>query len=507
MPDSRTTFRLPDFSRPQTALLWAALAVALRLAYMGWIELLPEEAYYWQYAQHLAPGYIDHPPLVGATIWVFTRLLGISEFALRAGAVFWWMLSAWAVWKLACELRGKCAAACAVMLFALLPYFFGAGLMITPDSPLLAFWAWALWFLYRIFFHNSRGAWYGLALCLGLGMLSKYTIALLGPSLLLFMLLDREAGRSLFRIDPYLCALLALLLFSPVILWNMDNQWASFAFQGSQRIHQAPRFYLPEFLLHLLAVLTPAGLAVFLRLPGLSVNRRELTFLGCLILPAVLLFAGFSLQHQVKLNWSGPVFLALLPVLGASVLWQRHEQSGWRRIVGLVWGASVPLLFAIYWASLHFLAFGLPYVPYTQKMTRFLAWEDLAAQVIEIEGQLAQTSGAPVTVVGMDKHYLASELDFYRRKLSPQARTVRATAGRSLFGQPALMYRFWSRPENYSGHTLIMLSRTPSDLREELLAPCLQSLDAPRQIVTRRNGYITGRFHYRIGYAYRKCAG
>ncbi len=39
-----------------------AYTVALRLVYLGSVELLPEEAYYWNYARHLDIGYLDHPP-------------------------------------------------------------------------------------------------------------------------------------------------------------------------------------------------------------------------------------------------------------------------------------------------------------------------------------------------------------------------------------------------------------------------------------------------------------
>ena len=38
------------------------LAVVLKLIYAGQVELMPEEAYYWNYAQHLDIGYLDHPP-------------------------------------------------------------------------------------------------------------------------------------------------------------------------------------------------------------------------------------------------------------------------------------------------------------------------------------------------------------------------------------------------------------------------------------------------------------
>ena len=86
---------------------------------------------------------------------------------------------------------------------------------MTPDAPLTAAWAAALYFLERALIAERAEAWWGVGLCLGLGMLSKYTIGLLGLSAFLFMLLDARARQWLRRWQPYGAALLALAVFSP----------------------------------------------------------------------------------------------------------------------------------------------------------------------------------------------------------------------------------------------------------------------------------------------------
>ena len=62
---------------------WRILAIGivgyillLRLVYLGLPELLHQEAYYWNYAQHLDFGYLDHPPMVAWLIWLSTTFLG-----------------------------------------------------------------------------------------------------------------------------------------------------------------------------------------------------------------------------------------------------------------------------------------------------------------------------------------------------------------------------------------------------------------------------------------------
>ena len=110
---------------------------------------------------------------------------------------------------------------------------------MTPDAPLTAAWGGALYFLERALIGNRRAAWWGVGVCVGLGMLSKYTIALLAPATLLFILLDPGSRRWLWQPGPYVAALVATLFFSPVIVWNALNDWASFAFQSTGRMSVA----------------------------------------------------------------------------------------------------------------------------------------------------------------------------------------------------------------------------------------------------------------------------
>jgi 4-amino-4-deoxy-L-arabinose transferase-like glycosyltransferase len=50
-------------------------------------DLAPDEAYYWDWARHLALGYYSKPPLVAWVIALFTGLGGDHPFFVRAGAV------------------------------------------------------------------------------------------------------------------------------------------------------------------------------------------------------------------------------------------------------------------------------------------------------------------------------------------------------------------------------------------------------------------------------------
>jgi dolichol-phosphate mannosyltransferase len=109
-------------------------------------------------------------------------------------------------------------------------------IIATPDGPQALFWAWAIYFVYKAVNGEGGYIWYLTGVMLGLGLLSKYTMILLAPCVLMFLLASAEGRKWLFRKEPYLALLLGLLIFSPVILWNARHDWVSFAFQISHAL-------------------------------------------------------------------------------------------------------------------------------------------------------------------------------------------------------------------------------------------------------------------------------
>ncbi len=136
-------------------------AVALRLSYLGSVELLPEEAYYWNYSRHLDIGYLDHPPMVAWLIKFGTAAFGQSQFGVRIGAVLCGAVASVFTYRLTRNLFGEPSALFAVLLAQTLPFFFLSGLLMTPDAPLTAAWAAALYYLERSLLAGRSTAWGG----------------------------------------------------------------------------------------------------------------------------------------------------------------------------------------------------------------------------------------------------------------------------------------------------------------------------------------------------------
>jgi 4-amino-4-deoxy-L-arabinose transferase-like glycosyltransferase len=102
---------------------------------------------------------------------------------------------------------------------------------VSPDVALIPFATAMLWALVRL--HESRDArwWLAAGLFAGLAMLSKFTAVMLAPAVLAFMLVPAWRRRWLLSPYPWAAALIALVVFSPVLIWNWQHDWASFRFQ------------------------------------------------------------------------------------------------------------------------------------------------------------------------------------------------------------------------------------------------------------------------------------
>jgi dolichol-phosphate mannosyltransferase len=460
-----------------------AAALVLRLAYLGRIDLLPEEAYYWRYAQHLDLGYLDHPPLVAWLIWVGDAAFGKSELGVRIGAFVLSLATAGFGYGLARNAFDAATARWTLLLLCGLPYFFGVGMLMTPDAPLLASWAGALYFLERALLAGRGAAWLGFGACIGFGMLSKYSMALLGAAAVGAVLLDPAQRRWLRRPEPYLGLALALAIFSPVLVWNARHGWASFAFQSARRLGKSGRFGLPWLVGGAALLLTPLGLfaalqALLVRRDGAPKRFPRLARLSAGVPLAV--FAAFSLRHGVRLNWTGPLWLVALPLVA--------QRIAARPSLARIWGATLAALLLLYAVALEALATGAlgaraPRLP--------VGWRELAAEVQAVARPLGGKADGPPLLVGMDHYFIASELGFY-------AGGEEAT-GRQLLGRHSLMYERWASPRLQPGRPLVLVSFARDDLEDPRLARTIEGLGPVEEHPLAREGHAIGRFYTRVG--------
>jgi 4-amino-4-deoxy-L-arabinose transferase-like glycosyltransferase len=102
---------------------------------------------------------------------------------------------------------------------------------VSPDVALIPFAVAMLWALVRLH-ENADGRWWLAAgLFAGLALLSKFTAVMLAPAVLAFMVVPAWRRRWLASPYPWLAALIAVVVFLPVLIWNEQHDWASFRFQ------------------------------------------------------------------------------------------------------------------------------------------------------------------------------------------------------------------------------------------------------------------------------------
>ena len=235
MTNAPDNSRKPDFpAAPQWLAVVALIAAmtAMRLVYAGVIELRTDEAYYWTWSKESVLSFLDHPPGIAWAIRFGTAIFGDTNLGVRfsgiVGMLVTQLLLADIVRRVTHDFR--CVAFALLMPEAALYY----GLLmakVAPDTAMIPFAVAMLWSLVRL--HESGNArwWLAAGLFAGLAALSKFTVIMLLPAVVAFALVPDWRRRWLLGPYPYLAALIAVVVFAPVLIWNVQHDWASFRFQ------------------------------------------------------------------------------------------------------------------------------------------------------------------------------------------------------------------------------------------------------------------------------------
>jgi len=204
------------------------LVTLWRLALAWLLPVTQDEAYYFDWARSLAWGYFDHPPGV-AVLGIGTWLAPGSALAGRLGTLIAATLTlvVLASFYRRCGLGGSNLTLALILSAATVPGIGGA-VIATPDTGLALCWALALHEALAAL-QGDRHRWLGAGLAVGLGLLAKYPMVLIGPVLL--WALVRTDPRALRTPWPYVGGLAALLAFGPHLLWNAENDWITMRFQ------------------------------------------------------------------------------------------------------------------------------------------------------------------------------------------------------------------------------------------------------------------------------------
>ncbi len=206
------------------------------------------EAYYFRGAKDIALSYFDQPPLFLWLSGLSIRLFCLSNFALRLPAVLLFAGTSWLLYIIGKRLFNPIAGFYAVLIMNISFVFtIPVASWFQPDAPLMFFWLLCTYCIIQIMFpgkeidvktnRKSRKVfiwWVLVGISLGLTTLSKYHAPFLIAGVLIFILFSKDHKHWLWHPGPYIALLINLIIALPIFIWNYENDWASFIFQGSR---------------------------------------------------------------------------------------------------------------------------------------------------------------------------------------------------------------------------------------------------------------------------------
>lgn len=210
------------------------LCVYFGLLCFSAMHLLPPLAiyYYWDWGRHLALSYFDNPPMIAYMLRAITTLFGNNIYVINLFAVITAYGIGLFVFNTTKLLAGRKAGLIAMLLWLISPmvtqYIINYN---TYDTPLNLFWAMTLFFAVRFMQNKRNSDLYWLGLGMGLMLLTKYTGIILVLGLLICALSLKDLRNSFANKHFYFMIVLALTVFSPVLVWNYQHDWISFTYQ------------------------------------------------------------------------------------------------------------------------------------------------------------------------------------------------------------------------------------------------------------------------------------
>jgi len=413
--------------------LWLLIIIsaAARAFIAGFIELGNDEVYYRLYAEFPALSHFDHPPMVGWVIQLFTLNLSLHhEFFLRLASVMIGTVNTWLIFMIGRYIKDSLTGLYAAILYTTSLYAFViTGIFILPDTPQNLFWLLSIYFLIRSLpsmelTRTNRYFMLAAGVTTGLALLSKYSSAALLSGAFFFILFHNRKWFS--AKETWIAFLLAILLFVPVIAWNINNDFISFTFHESRitpgkTMPLHPDYFGTEVIgqifynnpVNVMLIIT-AMIAWVRRKRFMNVDYFRLLMWICM--PLTLVFLGFSLFRQTLPHWSGPAYSGFI-LIAAAWLADTSIQGHTGRLVPGVLRAAIIFLAVLLTLAVGQIRFG--WIPLERWKVRDITydlygWRQLGPEfktIAEKDNAEGVMTGDPV--IFSWRWFPAANMDYY----------------------------------------------------------------------------------------------
>lgn len=360
-----------------TRLLYLLALVKFLLPFIlqnGQFEPHRDEFLYLAEGRHMAWGFMEVPPLLSVFAWL-THILGDGFFWIKFWPSLFGAITFILTGKIILSLGGKSFA----LVLALTPFIFGAYLRVhylfQPNFLEIFFWTLMVWALVSYIQQPAIKWLYIFGIGLGLGMMSKYSVAFYALSLLAGLTITPQ--RKLFMNKHFAGALvLALIIFLPNLLWQYYRHFPVVFHMNKLRETQLQYISPGGFLIDQLILFIPCFFVWItgLLFIGFSTSMKPYRFVAW----SYVFVIGFLLLFHGKNYYS----LGAYPVLFAFGAVQLEKLTQLRYKFWRLAILAVPLVLAYF-----FIPIALPIMPAQQladfyekhhvKKTGLLKWEDL----------------------------------------------------------------------------------------------------------------------------------
>ena len=293
-------------------------------------ELIFDESYYWYYAQNMAWGYFDHPPMVALLIKIssffFNGELGVRFMScvLSVGTLLF-------LWLLIDNPKKKDFVVHFFVLTCSMTLLNFYGFLTLPDTPFL-FFTTVFLYIYKKFINApSIGLSIALGLLMSALMYSKYHAVLV----IIFVLLSNL--KLVFNKYAWLAVAVSLLSYTPHLLWLYNNNFVSVKYHLFERPNRAYEFndYTVGFFLNLLALF---GFTFFWIYKALIKTKSKDLFNRALLFltyGTILFFFISSFNRRIQTQWVIIISISLA-VIAFNYMLENENARKWIFRMGLL---------------------------------------------------------------------------------------------------------------------------------------------------------------------------
>jgi Dolichyl-phosphate-mannose-protein mannosyltransferase len=302
----------PPVARASVA--WRLLAVlalaklVLHLAVVGRYGYFRDELYYLASTDHLALGYVDHPPFSIALLALIRAVLGDSLLALRIVPIFCGAALIVVAGCIARELgAGRFGQFLAGLCVLAAPMYLGSQHTYSMNSIDQLVWSAAILVLIRILEGSARASWPVLGVLLGIGFLNKISVLWLIAGLALGLVLTRR--RTLFFTrGPWIAIAIAGAMFAPHVAWQVAHGWPTLEFiRNAAEQKNAPTTAL-EFLGTQVMAMNPATAPIWIAGIAWCFLAREGRPWRFLAIAFTAVLVSFAASGNSKAHYLAPAY-------------------------------------------------------------------------------------------------------------------------------------------------------------------------------------------------------